>query len=252
MKPEQPRLYSEFATWFHLLSAPSSYAEEAEFARQVLTSSVPNHRITSLLELGSGGGNNAFHLKSHFAMTLSDLSADMLALSRTINPECEHLQGDMRTLRLGREFDAIFIHDAVCYLTTRDDLVACMETALVHCRPGGVVLFMPDFVRERFQAGVHQGGHDGERRSLRYLEWTFDPDPSDTTYTVDFVYMLREGALPVRVEHDTHLHGLFSREEWFTWMHTVGFETRMIEDPYEREVLVGVRNLPPAPGIFPS
>jgi trans-aconitate methyltransferase len=185
-------------------------------------------------------------------MTLSDLSADMLALSRTINPECEHLQGDMRTLRLGREFDAIFIHDAVCYLTTRDDLVACMETALVHCRPGGAVLFMPDFVRERFRAGVHQGGHDGERRSLRYLEWTFDPDPSDTTYTVDFVYMLREGTLPVRVEHDTHLHGLFSREEWFTWMHKVGFETRMIEDPYEREVFVGVRNLPSAPGIFPS
>ena len=35
-------------------------------------------------------------------MTLVDLSEEMLAVSRELNPECEHLQGDMRTLRLGR------------------------------------------------------------------------------------------------------------------------------------------------------
>ena len=46
----------------------------------------------------------------------------MLALSRALNPECEHLAGDMRTLRLGRVFDAVFVHDAVCYMTTRADL----------------------------------------------------------------------------------------------------------------------------------
>ena len=56
-----------------------------------------------------------------------------------------------------------------------------MKTAFIHCKPGGAVLFMPDFVRERFRLRVHHGGHDGEGRSLRYLEWTFDPDPSDTT-----------------------------------------------------------------------
>jgi hypothetical protein len=72
------------------------------------------------------------------------------------------------------------------------------------------------------------------------MEWTFDPDPSDTTYTVDFVYLLREGTSPVRVEHDTHVHGLFSREEWLKWMREVGFVPRMTEDPYEREVFVGL------------
>jgi len=35
----------------------------------------------------------------------------MLELSRTINPELEHLVGDMRTIRLGRTFDAVLIHD---------------------------------------------------------------------------------------------------------------------------------------------
>jgi len=241
MKPEQPRLYSELASWFHLLTAPSSYVEEAEFARKTLVeaSTTP---IRTMLELGSGGGNNAFHLKAHFAMTLTDLSLQMLARSRTINPECEHIQGDMRTLRLDRQFDAVFVHDAVCHLTTRTDLVASMRTACVHLNPGGVALFMPDFVRERFRPGVHQGGHDGNGRSLRYFEWIFDADPSDTTYTNDFAYMLREGNGPIRVEHDTHVMGLFSRGEWLDSLHEAGFEARMLEDPYDREVFVGVKD----------
>src|SRR3972149_1508073 len=60
----------------------------------------------TVLELGSGGGNNASHMKAHFKLTLVDRSPAMLAVSRALNPECEHLEGDMRTLRLGRGFDA--------------------------------------------------------------------------------------------------------------------------------------------------
>jgi len=35
-------------------------------------------------------------------MTLTDLSPQMLTMSRELNPECAHVQGDIRTLRLGR------------------------------------------------------------------------------------------------------------------------------------------------------
>src|SRR5215510_3991192 len=104
---ELPKLYGELASWFHLLSSPADYAEEAEFVRKLLTESGAVAPRT-VLELGSGGGNNVSHLKAHFHMTLVDLSPGMLALSRTLNPECEHLQGDMKTLRLGRTFDAVF------------------------------------------------------------------------------------------------------------------------------------------------
>ena len=33
-------------------------------------------------------------------MTLTDIAPGMLAMSESINPECEHIVGDMRTLRL--------------------------------------------------------------------------------------------------------------------------------------------------------
>src|SRR5215475_12458950 len=83
-----PTLYGELASWFHLLSSPADYAEEAEFARNLIMEANSTLPIT-VLELGSGGGNNASHLKAHFQMTLVDLSRGMIELSRTRNPECE-------------------------------------------------------------------------------------------------------------------------------------------------------------------
>src|SRR3989304_6513572 len=111
-----PKLYGPLAPWFHLLTAPEDYAEEAEFYRRVLTEACERPPRT-LLELGSGGGNSAAHLKAHFRMTLVDLSHEMLEVSKGLNPECEHVQGDMRTVRLGREVDVVFVHDAVMYRT---------------------------------------------------------------------------------------------------------------------------------------
>lgn len=235
-----PKLYGELASWFHLLSSPPDYAEEAEFARKLIVEASSRPPRT-LLELGSGGGNNASHLKAHFKMTLTDLSSGMLALSGALNPECEHVRGDMKTLRLDRSFDAVFIHDAIMYMTTENDLQAVFDTAAIHCRLGGVLLVMPDVLKETFVSLTTHGGHDSETndgRSIRYIEWTFDPDPSDTTYTVDFAYLLREGAEPVRVIHDTHLFGIFPRESWLRMLRSAGFEPQCVPDPWGREVFV--------------
>jgi SAM-dependent methyltransferase len=137
---ELPKLYRELADWWPILSAPADYAEEAAFYHEAITS-LCSFRPRTMLELGSGGGNNASHLKRHYELTLVDLSPGMLTVSQELNPECEHLQGDMRTVRLGRTFDAVFIHDAIVYMATEEDLRRAIETAYVHIRPGGVALF---------------------------------------------------------------------------------------------------------------
>ncbi len=228
-----PRLYGELAEWWPLLSAPEEYAEEAEVYRSVLTSAAQVPPAT-VLELGSGGGNNASHLKTHFRLTLVDRSPGMLEVSSQLNPDCEHHLGDMRTVRLGREFDAVFVHDAVDYLTTIEDLRAAMRTAFEHCRPGGATLFVPDHLRETFRSGTSHGGHDGEGRGMRYLEWTRDPDPGGTTYVTDFAYLLHEDGSGTSVLYDRHLCGLFSRDEWLRTLRDVGFESR-----YEEATLTG-------------
>jgi hypothetical protein len=132
----------------------------------------------------------------------------------------------MRSVRLGRTFDAVFVHDAVCYLTTEADLRAAMETVFTHLRPGGAAIFVPDCTRESFEATTDHGGHDGDGRSLRYLEWTHDPDPSDTTYDVDYAYILREDGQPTRCEYDRHINGMFAQDDWLRWLAEAGFAAR--------------------------
>lgn len=224
------KLYGDLASWWPLLSAPEDYAEEAAFYQQALLAAC-QRPVRTLLEIGSGGGNNALHLKQRFDMTLVDVAPGMLAVSRALNPECEHIQGDMRELRLGRQFDAVFIHDAIVYMTTEVDLRRALETAFVHCRPGGAALFAPDHLRENFEPSSDQGGHDGEQRGLRYLEWTWDPDPADSSYVVDYAYLLKEPDGSVHVEHDRHIEGLFARADWLRLLREVGFVPEVL--PFE-------------------
>ena len=107
------KLYRELAEWYPLLTPVADYAEEAAFYRRLFEEHCRRPPRT-LLDLGSGGGHNAAHLKATLSCTLLDLAPAMLDLSRRLNPECEHVEGDMRTVRLRRVFDCVLVHDAVC------------------------------------------------------------------------------------------------------------------------------------------
>jgi SAM-dependent methyltransferase len=235
------RFYEELADWWTLFSAPADYREEADdlVARLALG---PRAQKPLLLELGSGGGNLASHLADRFVLTLSDLSPGMLAMSRAQNPKAEHVQGDMRSLRLGRRFDAVVIHDAIMYMTTPADLRAALQTAALHCRPDGVVAVLPDYVKETFAPGTDDGGHDGEDgRALRYLEWVWDPDPNDDTYVADYAFLLRSADGEVRAVHDRHIEGLFARSRWLEWFAEAGLRAECQRDAWGRDVFIARR-----------
>lgn len=234
------KLYDELAEWWPVFSDPREYRREATHIARILRKAIKPAPHT-LLELGSGGGNSAFHMKARFAMTLVDMSPRMLEVSRKLNPECEHIEGDIRKVRLGRTFDAVFVHDAICHMTNKRDLRSVLRTAFEHCRPGGVALFVPDFVRETFVAGTDQGGSDSDHRRVRFLQWVFDPDPTDTTYVVDFAILMRNGRGAARVAHDRHTLGLFPRSTWLRLMRDVGLKAEVIRDSEVRDLFLGRR-----------
>jgi trans-aconitate methyltransferase len=239
------RLYQELAGWWPLISPAAEYAEEAAYLATVLRSAaIP---VREVLELGSGGGHNAAHLKASMTMTLVDLSSQMLAVSRRLNPHCEHHMGDMRSVRLGREFDAVLVHDAVDYMTTQADLRSVMETAFAHCRPGGIAVFVPDHTVESFQAGNDSGGSaDPSGREARFLARLWDPDPADSWIQSDYTFVLREADGSVRVVRETHRLGLFGRHVWLALLDDAGFRPDAVteattEDRSPRELFLGHR-----------
>jgi trans-aconitate methyltransferase len=217
------RLYGDLTYLIPLLSPPEEYAEEATHWRSILREKLAPGRHP-ILELGVGGGHNLSHLTNDFEATAVDLSETMLTLCRTLNPGVELHQGDMRTVRLGRKFSAVLIHDAICYMQTEADLRAAFATAAAHLDAGGVLITGGDHYLETFTSPrVETYTHSYETTELTYFEYTYDPDPQDTSIEAIIYYFIRKQG-DLQIECDRHVMGLFPRQAWIDWMREAGFQ----------------------------
>lgn len=225
------KLYSSLLPWYRVLTPVEDYADEAQSYLEALQHNIEGP-AENLLELGAGAGHNAYYLKPHFRCTLTDLSPGMLALSQELNPECEHLVGDMRTLRLGRTYDAVFVHDAIAYMLTEVDLRAAMETAFVHLRPGGAAVFAPDLYADTFVEQCQLLEGEAGDRALKGIEWAWRPDPNRSVVMVEYNFLLRRG-VEVQTVHDRHEEGLFARGTWLQLLNEVGFRPGWFDRPLD-------------------
>jgi SAM-dependent methyltransferase len=217
------RVYTDLAEWWPVISPPEEYTEEGAHLAAVFGSAAS--AVTDVLDLGSGGGHVACHLKDRLTLTLVDASEAMLSVSRQLNPECAHVRGDMRTIRLGRTFDAVLVHDAVDYMTSQDDLRQVIETAFAHCRPGGMAVFVPDYIADTFvAANGGGGGRAGTGRQASFREWTWDPDPADEWIQAEYEFELHAADGTVQVVHESHRLGAFRRETWLRLLAEAGFD----------------------------
>ena len=235
------RLYNDLAWLWPVISPPEEYADESGFWRRALRDKLGEgrHRI---LELGAGGGHNLSHLSRHFQATAVDISPQMIRLSTGLNPGVEHYQGDMRSVRLGRTFDAVLIHDAVSYMLAEEDLKATLETSRVHLRPEGLLLIGPDWVREDFDGATpiqFQWVRKKGRVEVTIDEYLHDPDSDDTQIESIYTYTIIENGKE-RVEKDTHTTGLFPIATWTRLMEEVGFAVEVGRLPPNRGGYGGV------------
>ena len=224
--PQDYRLYHDLAGWWPLISPVTEYAAEAALLAELFGEApVP---VTDVLDLGSGGGHVAAHLKHALRLTLVDLSADMLAVSRRLNPGCEHVQGDMRTIRLGRAFGGVLVHDAIDYVTTGADLKLVIGTVFAHCRPGGVAVFLPDYTADRFVASAGGGGSsDAAGRRVSFRERTWDPDPADEWVQADYEFVLQEPGAEPQVVRESHRLGAFGHRTWLSLLAAAGVRAQL-------------------------
>ncbi len=217
------RLFSDLAYLWPVMSPPQEYAEEAQCWRTLLRERFSPGR-PRVLELGVGGGHNLSHLTNDVEATAVDISAEMLRHSVALNPGVEHIVGDMRRVRLGRNFQAVLIHDAISCMTTPRDLAAVFATAAAHLKSGGLLLTSPDYFAEslalpRTECHTYTRG-DIE---LTYVEYTYDPDPSDTMIDIVFTFFIRSAG-SLQIEHDRLQAGVFPRSTWRKLMYSAGFE----------------------------
>ena len=222
------RLYADLAWLWPMWGDAAD--EYAHYCRHVagLVGQYAARPAGTLLNIGCGGGKNVFNLKETFSVTGVDLSPAMLAQAGVLNPESTFVQGDMRTFRLGRTFDAVLMDDAVSYMTCLADLAAAFRTASAHLEPGGVLIATPDVTTETFTQNktvatrASRAGAPGEL-DVVFVENAYDPDPADEQYETTVLYLIRDHGR-LRIEADHWTMGLFSLDAWRGVLRDTGFE----------------------------
>ena len=228
------RLYDDLAHLWPIISPPEEYLVEAQEWLDVIRSRLDvapgaGRGLPTLLELGCGGGHLLSHLTERFITEAVDISPAMLEISRGLNPQTLHHLGDMRTVRLGRGFDVVAIHDAVNYMTTEADLRAAIGTAAAHLNPGGVALFAPDCIRETFEGPrVVEWTREAEDRSVTFIEYMGKPQPNAATIESVFIFIIdHDGRL--QVETDRHVGGLFPMATWLNLLAEAGLDGEYVQ-----------------------
>jgi SAM-dependent methyltransferase len=179
---------------------------------------------TTLLDIGCGGGKNVLNLKREFNVTGLDLSPAMLAQAKKLNPGCTFVQGDMRTFRLGRAFDAVLMDDAISHMNCRADFVAAFRTAYAHLNSGGILVVTPDVTTETFQQNkTSTTAATRDEVDVVFIENVYDPDPTDDQYETTTLYLIREHGR-LRIETDHWTMGVFSLDMWRCVLRETGFE----------------------------
>ncbi len=203
--------YNELAWTEDWLADPAEYEDEVK-AYVDLIQRTASESPRTLLHLGSGAGGHDTIFKRHFAVTGVDLSPGMLNKARKLHPDIEYIEGDMRTLRLDRQFDAVAIPDSIDYMASAEDLEQAIQTAVMHLKPGGVLLVTAK-TKEVFQNNnfVYSGEKDNIHITL--FENNYSNPFHPNTYEATLVYLIRQqGELTIHTEQQ--LLGLFPQATW--------------------------------------
>lgn len=228
--------YNELAWTESWLGDPAKYEDEVMVYIDLIKRTAINKPRT-LLHLGSGAGGYDWIFKRHFTITGVDISPGMLNKARAAHPDIEYIEGDMRNLRLNRNFDIVAIPDSIDYMVSLDELQQAIRTAAAHLNSGGVLLVVAK-TQETFQNNnfAYTGEKDGVH--ITVLENNYINPFLPNTYEATLIYLIRQqGKLTIHKDH--HLLGLFSQATWEKVFKDANFSLQItsINGIYDRYIL---------------
>ena len=223
MSQAMNRLYNDLAWIWPLWEDLEDYRNESERFAELIKLHT-KIKAATILDMGCGGGKNAYYLKKHFQLTGIDISEPMLKNARELNPDCEFLTGDMRNLDLKRQYDSVFINDSITCMTTPEDLLSAFQTAYKHLKPGGVCITYPDEHKGNFQQNETCIWKSSKKDlELVIIQNNYDPDPDDDTFEAVIIFIIRKNG-KLTVEKDLHICGIFTLDVWKNLLKKAGFK----------------------------
>ncbi|GAB1690081.1 class I SAM-dependent methyltransferase [Krasilnikovia sp. M28-CT-15] len=171
----------------HIAGQDKDYAAETREVVEDLHRRNP--AATSVLDVGCGTGEHLRHLRDSFGdVEGAELSPAMRDVAQGKLPDVTIHAADMRTLGLGRTFDAVVcLFSVIGYVCSVDELERSVAAMAGHLNPGGVLLIEPWLTPEQWTVDrlrptvvespgrtvvrlTHSAAHDGfSHMTMHYL-----------------------------------------------------------------------------------
>ena len=141
-------VFGAYSRYYNLLYRDKDYVGEAEYVHHLIARHYPAAK--TILDLGCGTGRHDLLLaQKGYDISGVDKSEEMLSSAEArlsfldIQPtSLNFIQGDIRTVRLDRTFDAVVsLFHVMSYQVSNDDLAAAFSTVRAHLHPGGIFIF---------------------------------------------------------------------------------------------------------------
>jgi len=209
-----------YASSYDLFYSDKDYTAECDLVEQIIRE-YGLKPTRSILDLGCGTGNHSLPLaKRGYEVVGVDRSEEMLAQVRAKAAEsgaakASFQAGDIRTVDVGRKFDAALMMFAVLgYQIDNESVLSALKTARRHLNPGGLLIFDVWYgpavlhLRPSERAKVIP---TPEGQVIRFANGTLDT--TNQTCTVNYqVWRIKEDRVVARVEESHHMRFFFPLE----------------------------------------
>jgi SAM-dependent methyltransferase len=235
-------MYEKSAKIYDLLytgAGIKDYAAEVAEVGRLVTEYCPS--ATTLLDVACGTGAHLEALRPWFAVEGVDVSPAMLELAGARLRGIPLHLADMRTLDLGRTFDAVIcLFSSIGYIIEPDELRSTISRLAAHLNNPGVLILdgwvRPDAWTDDFR-GKPDLASDDEITVVR-LSLT---RRSGMITELDMHHLVRR-ATEVEYFLETHRLALIPTADYVSAMEEAGMETRVIPDYVpSRDRVIGIR-----------
>ena len=204
---------------------------------------IQKHKRTAgntLLDVACGTGMHAEFLSQNYQVTGTDLNVRMLRVARKKHPQIRFLEGDMRSLNMGRQFGAVTcLFSAIGYMKTKTDLQKAVRSMSHHLLPGGVLLVEPWFSEEQWNVG-RVSINRVEKSEIKIVRMALARKRGKVSL-LEFQYLIGTSR---GIEHlKEHLElGLFDHQEYMDAFTRAGLDvTHDLEGIFGRGLYIGTR-----------
>jgi SAM-dependent methyltransferase len=223
-------------------AAGKNYADESSQLHELIQAYDPG--ATRLLDVACGTGAHLAQLRQWYSVAGVDLDPSMLAVARRRLPDVELVEADMRTLNLGRTFDAVVcLFSSIGYMPSVGDLDLAVAAMARHLEPNGVLVIdgwiRPDEWRGRGSTAIDSA----EREDIKVVRVARSERIGSTTHLEMHHLIASDDGVDYLVDH--HDLTLFAPGDYEDAFSKAGLNVNVIESPMlGRDRYIGTKPSP--------